>query len=397
MKTYDTVEDYLEVLAGMRDPVTGKTISTWFSGFDPIISLARYDVDVLTTMSESTASGKALTERQGTLLTKILLKYQRQLANKAIDVSPVETPVWRYPLRKMDYSQKVYIDDSKLLLQFPFNNKLIEDIRSFKSSSQGECVFNREKKVWEIGLTEYNLNWVHTWCSTNGFEIDPQVHSLNNLILELEQTPYAIELRYGESELEITNCPTSLRDYINEHMGGFAHSNLLPLVDASSVLGFTLEPALAEVVVAQWGPKALKLASNRELRILPGEATVKEDFASVLDYAIQTNRLPVVVYEPDLSSRLLDQLLELYPSSDIFEVKTNKRPDIPEGVKFLHTTKPIRNLDRVPMLITSAGMIFGGDKQIMTQRAEKIVYIASDVYNATGGPGNKTKKVVRLN
>lgn len=397
MKTYPTVEDYLEVLAGMRDVVTGKTIATWFAGFDPIISLARYDVDVLTTMSESTASGGSLTERQGTLLTKILLKYQRQLANKSIDVSPVENPVWRHPLRKMDYSQRAYISDDKLLLQFPFNNKLIEDIRNFKSTCQGGCIFNRDRKVWEIGLTEYNLNWVHTWAAHNGFEIDPQVQSLNNLILEIEKTPHHIELCYGETELQITNCPNSLRDYINENLGGFAHDNLLKLVDASGVLGYTLEPALAEVVVAQWGEKALKLASNRELRITPNESTVKADVEAVLAYAISTNRLPVVVYEPDLSRRLLDHLTELYSAEEIYEVKTTKKPDIPEGVKFIHTAKPIRNLERVPMLLTSAGMIFGGDKQIMTQRAEKIVYVASDVYNATGGPGNKTRKVPRLN
>lgn len=396
MKTYATVEDYLEVLAGMRDVVTGKTVNTWLSGFDPIISLARYDVDVLTTMSEATSQGKALTERQATLLTKILLKYQRQLANKSIDVSPVENPIWRKPLRKMDYSQRVYIDDDKLVMHFPFQNKLIEELRSFKSSSQGTCVFDREKKVWQIGLTEYNLNWVYTWAQHNKFEIDQQVHDLNNLILEMENTPFAIELYYGPESLDITNCPSSLREYIEENMGGFGYDNLLRLVDASSVLGYTIESALSEAVLSHWGNYALTIASHRELRIDPTAATVEDDFAKVLGYAVTTNRLPVVIYEPDLSNRLLAQLTKLYPSEDIYSVGVAKRPVIPPTAKFIHTVKPIRAIERVPMLVTSAGMIFGGDKQIMTQRSEKIVYFAADVYNATGGPGNKTRKVVRL-
>jgi hypothetical protein len=396
MKTYDTVEDYLEVLAGMRDPATGKMINTWFFGFSPIISLARYDVDVLTSMSESTGQQKPLTEKQGTLLCKILLKYQRQFAAKNIDVAPVENPVWRLPLRKMDYTHSLAVNNGKIHLKFPFSTKLIEDLRSFKSASQGECVFNRDAKLWEVGLTEFNLNWLHTWAKTNNFEISEEVEALNNLILATEAVPYKIELCYGADQLEITNCPNSMRDYINEHLGGFGHDNLLRLIDASSVLGFTLEDDLKDVTVKQWGTHALTLASNREVRVSPTTETVEDDLASVLEYAVNTNRLPVVVYEPDLSDKLLKQLWDLYTPDEIEVVGNNKKYVPAEGVKFIHTHKPVRNLDRIPMLISSAGMIFGGDKQIMVQRAEKIVYVSADVYNATGGTGNKTRKVVKL-
>lgn len=396
MNTYNTVEDYLEVLAGMRDPATGKMINSWFFGFTPIISLARYDVDVLTSMSEATASNKALTEKQGTLLCKILLKYQRQLAAKQIDVSPVERPVWRMPLRTMDYSKNLEIVNDVIHMRFPFSPKLIEELRSFKSSSQGKCIFNRDTKVWEIALTEYNLNWAHTWASANEFGISQEVHDLNNLILAAEQDPYKIELRYGPEQLEISNCPYSLKEYIETHLGGFAHSNVLRLIDASSVLGFTIEDALKDVTIKEWGTAALSMARNREVRISPDTNTVANDLATVLEYAVNTNRLPVVVYEPDLSQRMLRVLLSLYPEEQIVAVGNNKQYEVTEGVKFIHTHKPLRKLDRIPMLVSSAGMIFGGDKQIMVQRAEKIVYVSADVYNATGGAGNKTRKVAKL-
>jgi hypothetical protein len=396
MNTYSTVEDYLEVLAGMRDPATGKMITTWFFGFNPIISLARYDVDVLTSMSEATANQKALTEKQGSLLCKILLKYQRQLAAKHIDVSPIENPVWRQPLRTMDYTHSLSIDDGKIHLRFPFSTKLIEDLRSFKSSSQGGCAFNRDAKVWVVGLTEFNLNWLHTWAKANNFEISEEVEALNNLILAAEAVPHKIELCYGADQLEITNCPNSLREYIETHLGGFGHDNVLRLIDASSVLGFTIEEALRDVTVEQWGVRALTLSSNREVRIDPTTVRVEEDLASVLEYAVNTNRLPVVVYEPDLSEKLLRKLHELYPAEVIEAVGNNKNYVPVEGVKFIHTHKPMRKLDRIPMLVSSAGMIFGGDKQIMVQRAEKIVYVSADVYNAAGGTGQKTRKVVKL-
>jgi len=395
MKTFNTVEDYLEVLAGMRDVATGKLTSAWFLGFTPIISLARYDVDVLTSMSESTANNKPLTEKQGTLLCKILLKYQRQFASKGIDVTPIENPVWRMLLRKMDYSHRVSISNDKIILQFPYNSKLIETLREFRNSSQGSCVFNRELKVWTVALTEYNLNWIYTWAKANNFEITQEIETINELILAQERTPHRIELVYDKDQLSITNCPDTLREHIENKLGGFGHDNVLKLIDHSGVLGYTIEPALSDVVIKQWGPRYLTLSKHREVQITPNTNTVASDFASVLEYSIATNRLPVVVYEPDLSNRLLSQLTKLYPSQDV-AVILDKRPAIPDGVKFIHISKPIRNLDRIPMLVTSAGMIFGGDKQIMTQRSEKIVYIAADIYGATGGPGNKPRKVVRL-
>ena len=97
MIRYTHVEDYLEVIAGLKDPATlAKNNSNWFTEFDPIISLARYDVSVLESMSEAVSTGKALTERQGELAVKIVAKYQRQLAQKGIDVEPVLNPQWRY-------------------------------------------------------------------------------------------------------------------------------------------------------------------------------------------------------------------------------------------------------------------------------------------------------------
>jgi hypothetical protein len=396
MKKYSTVEEYLEVLAGYRDSVTTKVNTNWFFNFDPIISLARYDVNVLTSMSETVIGNKPLTEKQAGLLCKILLKYQRQFAAHGIDVSPVETPVWRVRPRQMDYTRRLSIENDKIVLRFPFNTKLIDDIRSFRQSCQGSARFDRDAKAWRIGLSEYNVNWLHTWASANEFEISKEIDDLNSVILTAEQTPYSIELQYGPEQLEITNCPSSLRDYVNEHLGGFAHDNLLRLVDSSSLLGITIEDDLRTVINQNWGSRFLQLASNTEVRVNPDAQTVDDDLASVLDYAVQVNRLPVVIYEPDLSERLLLQLRKLYPAEDILTVGNMKKPVIDPSKKFIHTHKPLRSLERIPMLISSAGMIFGGDKQYMSQASEKIVYVAAEVYNTGGSAGNKTRKVVKL-
>lgn len=394
MKKFATVEDYLEVLSGYRDQNTGALTNNWFTTFEPIISLARYDVDVLNSMSETTTQNRPLTEKQGTLLCNILLKYKRQLANKSIDVSPIENPVWRIPLRKMDYTRSVTLDNDKIIIRFPFDNVLIDDVKKFRVTSQGGCSYNRDEKLWKVALTEYNINWVHTWATSNKFTIDPEIESLNNLVLETENTPYLIELRYGETQLEITNAPDSMLEYINTNLGGLSHDNLLPILDATGILGITVEPALREVVNAHWGYHTMVLAENKEARIDPMSSHSTQQFQEVLDYAVLTNRLPVIIYEPDMSRKLFKTLESKYSVNDIFEVNGQKRPDIPTDVKFIYTPTPIRNMERIPMLVTSAGMIYGGDKQLMAERSEKIVFIANEVYNTKGA--NKSRKIVKL-
>ena len=381
MKTFNYVEDYIEVVTGYIDVVTGKRVSQFYFGINPIINLARYDVGVLESMCETVLQSNALTEKQGDLACKIILKYQRQLANKLIDVGPLESPKWRIPLRKMDYTRSLSLSDNKLTLRFPFNNELIESIRTFGRESQGSVKWNRDSKVWEVALTEYNVSWIVTWAEVNQVKVEPEVIDLMNLISQVEQTPYAIELTVNNGLLDITNCPDSLRNYVTDELGGWDMSNLLNLVNASPTLGFTINADLAQAIISEYGFRFYNIATNREVKINPDTLMSTNDFSSVLDYAVTCDVWPVVVYEPDLSNRMLNRLLERFDESQVLVSGNQKNPTITAETKFIHTYKPIRNLDSIPMIISSAGMVFGGDKQIMIQRAKKVVYCAADVYN----------------
>ena len=118
MVKFTYVEEYLEIITGQRDIVTKRPNPNLIFNMTPIINLARYDVKVLESMTTHVVSGGALTEKQGELALKIVLKYQRQLAQKGVDVSPVENPQWRIPLRKMDYSRALYLHDDILIVKF---------------------------------------------------------------------------------------------------------------------------------------------------------------------------------------------------------------------------------------------------------------------------------------
>jgi hypothetical protein len=381
MKTYDNVEEYLEVLAGHRT-IDGKVNSQWFYSFQPIISLARYDVSVLSSMTDQTTQAQALTERQGDLLCKILLKYARQLAAKGIDVSPVEHPTWRVALRKMDYSQRLMLDNDKIIVKFPYQQTLIDSIKDFAKSSQGAARWDKDSKTWNVALTEYNLSWLYTWAQTNQFQIDTALVNLMDKIVATEQTPYAVELYMDGDQLNISNAAPSLMEYIATHIGALELDNLTRLVDMSAVLGYTVNADLAQAVIAEFGFRFYNIASSREVKINPGTLMSSDDFASIIHYAEVSKRLPVVIYEPDMSGRMLDKLMAVCSAEDVEIAPQNSKEWTPEGNrKFIYAHRPIKTLDKIPLIISSAGMVFGGDKQRMIHAAEKVVYCASDVYN----------------
>jgi hypothetical protein len=368
MRQFTYVEDYLEVIVGHRDPVSGQLLNQWVADIQPIINLARYDVNVLESMALAVEQKQALTERQGELLVKIVLKYERQLLGQGVDVEPARQPVWRIPLRKMDYSCSLTRDGDRLLIRFPFNNDIIGEIRDFSKTSQGEVRWDRDRRVWTAAVTEYNVSWLAAWAAVNQFDIDPAVAELMNLIHQVESTPYAIELYIDGDQLGIRNSPDSLREYIQAH-GGFGLDRLLYLVDMSPVLGYSVEPAIMESIVATHGARFYNLLVHRELRINPAAFADSNDFDVVLDYAEAVGRGPVVVYEPNSSNRMLKQLQQRVGTDEVFKMQ-----------QYIHTQQPL--VDRpIGLLISSAGMVFGADRQQMLHQAEKVVYVAQEVYN----------------
>ena len=383
MKQFQTVEDYLELIAGYRDVVSGLRNPLVFF-FSPIISLARYDTSVLDSMSQATIDSKALTERQGELAIKIIVKYKKQLSQKLIDVTPIEdNPIFRVKPRKMDYRKSLYIKDDAILAKFPYDTKLIESIRSFKKDAQGTCEFNTADKVWQFGMTEYNLNWTHTIAKNNGFEIDAEINQLMEKMSDTEKIAFAIELYVDGDQLNITNCPNGLREYINDTLGGFGLDNLEKLVDNSGELGYTIRPDLASALTTQYGKFFVKIAQIKEAKL---QQVTQERFAEIIKYSLDVKRGPIVIYEANQSGDLLRMLLAagLGVHIQMIDSKSKKYDiQIDPDAQIIYTIHTIRNMEYIPMLISAGGMIYGSDKQIMFQRAGKVIYLTPEVYRGT--------------
>jgi hypothetical protein len=356
MVTYNYVEDYLEYLAGF-DPILG---------ISPI-SLARYDIQIVNNMASATFGGIALTEKQAELACKLVIKYRRQFFKLNIDVTPVENPRFRIPVRKLDTTKAIWIEDERIIVKFPYSDMLIKELHHFREESQGSVRFDRDSKRWYMAITESNVNWIYTWGDMIGFDIAPEVKQLFDKILELEQQPYDIKLVQDNSKYTITNAATSLIDYIENHLGGFGLDNKIRLVDYSGLGGYTVDDGILATC-----PRAMHYISTKHsVHIQPSP----DNLNIILDYAEQTNRYPICIFNPTL----FDIDLSRFDESDIVRFDLNGKTSTseydPYGVKVVYAQKiPKTWAWPVPLMITTFEMMFGGKKMDWTCRAEKIIY-----------------------
>ena len=379
MKKFSYVEEYIEIINGDRSPLTGK-IYPLFDGTAPIVNLARYDVSIVDSMSQAVQVGKALTDRQAELAVKIILKYRKQLAARDIDVSPVENPKYRLPIRTIDRRRILSLDGDSIMLQFPFDNKLIDNNRELAKISQGSWKFDGDAKVWRLAITETNVVAVGGFARNNDFEIDPAFIKLEQLVLECETVSYSIELKSTDAGYTISNAPDSLLEYIKENID---INNVDQLVDHAGIFEYSVDPDIEDHVISKYSPRIYNLMVNKESRYVPPvDDHILED---IIDYAKITNRFPIYVYEPDLSDRLYNKCMMYLNEDSIQKIQHGKTaPTADAQVICFHKYNP-RWDNRIPLLLSSAGIMHGGEKTLLLQRAEKVVYFAADVYNNIKG------------
>ena len=365
MVTYNYVEDYLEYLAGF-DPTSPSYVI--FPTKPSNISLARYDIQIVESMSANTVMGTALTDKQADLAVKLNLKYRRQFANNGIDVTPCENPNFRIPVRKIDRTKAVWIEDGKIVVKFPYDSEMIKELQNFRNDSQGSANYDRDAKLWNLGLTEYNVNWAVTWAKAKDFVIDNTIIEVFNQILECEQHPYTIELVRLADRYAITNAPNSLIAYIETHVGGFGLNNLTKLVDYSGTCGYTVSN---QTIVNDCSMALYTLGTSHTSYLRPSDINLQ----MIYDYAEETDRYPICIYNPTL----IDLDLSRFHEEEIVRFDRNgktKTSDYdPYRVKVIYAQKIPATWDfPVPLMVSTFEMMYGGRKMDWTQRAEKIIY-----------------------
>jgi len=362
MITYTHVEDYLEYLAGYEVGITALIMPNVTK-----ISLARYDIQIVNSMANTTSFGTGLTEKQAVLACKLVLKYRRQFAKLGIDVSPVENPQFRIPVRKLDTTKAIWIEDGRIIVKFPYNDMLIKELHHYKEESQGSVRYDRDAKQWYMAITESNVNWIYTWGELAAFDISPAVKELFDKILVSEQQLYEIKLVQQDDQYTIVNAADSLISYINEHLGGFSLDNKIRLVDYSGLGGYAIDDS----ILVTCAEPLRNISTKHAVHLQPSA----DNLNMIFDYAEQTDRYPVCIYNPTM----MEIDLSRFDESDIVRFDRNgktKTSDYdPYRVKVVYAQKIPKTWDwPVPLMVTTFEMMFGGKKMDWTRRAEKIIY-----------------------
>ena len=370
MLKFHHVEDYLELLAGY-DPTS---TATFLTPQQHRFSLARYDVQIVTNMANSTLwNSTGLTDKQGDLAVKLVLKYRRQFTNQGFDISPVEeNPQWRMPLRTIDRKQSICLEGDDIIVKFPYNQDRIEDLRKLKDSGQGRCRWDQDAKVWRLAITEYTVNYIVTWGQTHQFEIDPDISDMFKLILDVESQPYEIKLIRTSNGYEITNAASSLKEYVTEHIG----NDFIKLIDHAGILGYSVDADLLEEASVRYGQALEYIGTKHNVYLDP----TRELAEWIFDYAELTNRYPICIYDPSplpMDMSLLD--LARFKEEDIvrFDIngKTKTSEYDPYNVKIIYAKKLPKTWEfPIPLLVSTQQMMYGGRKLDWLNRAEKIVY-----------------------
>ena len=354
------VEDYILWIAGITGnsgnvvvlPSLAKAMET------ARISLAHYDISVVYSLAEQIAAGTALTDRQFVLAKQIITKYRRQLSKHGIVVPDTElTSV--LGVRAIDRSRSVWFGDNRINAKFPYDEVLIEGFRNANKNNNGSVGWNGLEKVWQLSLTESNINWIVAYAAHNNFAVSDEVLELFKYIAEAENTPYKIELEYNNGYY-ITNAAESLKEFIEPFI-----TNRDMLVDYSSVLGYTVDSEILNRVVADKGKKFLRLCNTRRNTIPPSQITIAE----IIAWAKDVNRLPIIIYSPhavvdDSMYKLLTTLCD-----NICLISDDKDLLFPAD---LYYTSRIIDVP-TKLLVSTTSMVFG-NKQEWLERSEKVIF-----------------------
>lgn len=370
MQTFNHVEDYLEILGGYS-PKGTKPTTFMYEPLEFSIRLARYDISVISNMSGATITGQSLTDKQAELAIKLILKYRKQLAKHEIDITPIENaPQFRQPLREVNRVKILEYQDNNLVLKFPYDRDLIDQLHKFRENSQGRVTWNNYDKEWSIAPTEQNIEWIVQWCNSSDISVASDIEQVYHSIGALKEQDFSIRLKRNSDHtgFEIENASSSLIDYINDNLGGFGKDNEKVLVDQSGILGYQVDQS----ILKQCSPSMRAFSGKQRTFIQP---TV-ENLDLIFDYAEETNRYPICIYNPKLEE--LD--LSRFKQQDIVRFdedgKTNTSDYNPYCVKIVYAKKVIPDTWKfpVPLMVTTFEMMYGGKKTQWSNRAEKIIY-----------------------
>jgi hypothetical protein len=269
----DTVEDILSLVVSVNDAVLPT------------------DKGILTSIDRQVKRGAALTDRQHDLVKTKLLSYKDFLFSVGITDLQEKLDVLKYPLRFVDRSKSVVLNNDVIEVKFPFNKKTIVTLDSVVQKCKRFYSHEKGSSIHKFKLNEVTVNEVVSAFQHKNFYIDPNVSKFYEKIKEIEMNKESV--LPGIYNNKLTNFKKSALDLMNLELGPLTSQNLIKFYDRRRRYGITdingtvYQNTLTETIAYR---EETEIAVNPEIHSLD----------SIVDAIIQLERFPILVLiDPD--------------------------------------------------------------------------------------------------
>jgi len=216
------LEDCLEHLTGLRESPVKFTIE-------------QTDFTIMNSIARQCFKGMALTDRQSALMKEKLQTYRDQFVNLDWDFDYAVNQL-RQPLRSIDRSKYIKLQDNTIVVRFPFNKTDICYIHEFAGTAEGY----HHAKGTHIHYFEYNernvLNLLNRFTKKD-FAIDDELLEIYNKAKFINDNP-AEYLSGIDDNYNLININSKLALTIQEEVGEASVKTFTKLYDRRFRYGF---------------------------------------------------------------------------------------------------------------------------------------------------------------
>ena len=297
-----TIEDYIEILAGIQDTISGSNNFV----------IDRSDYNLVTSLARQTFRGIPLTDRQYELTKQKLLEYKTQFeSNNILDIE-INFNNLRMPLRSIDRSRWVKIvdfeDDSYIGVRFTFNKKLISALEVLGSIEE-KNLYNNEEKIHFYTLTEINLYKIINVLLDKNFEIQHELTEKYETLKEMKSN----KNNYipGIYSLKLKNVHSKAFDYAISTIGEPDVNNLALYKDRSQLFGIKhFDDDDLNNSISKLTELSQKIVKRSSTSVLVNSSVY--NFDRVAETLLELNRYPLLVLLNDAED--YDNMQKVYHS-----------------------------------------------------------------------------------
>jgi len=286
-----TVEDYIEILANMRETKEGVSFK-----------IATSDYNLVTSLARQTIRGIAFTDRQLELAKRKIIDYTDQFELNGYTNLILDEV--RLPIRNIDRSKWIKIvehpkdikyvieDDSQWIgIRFIFNKKLISIIEELRKIDK-DVVYDRENKIHYFKYTDSKLFAIMNAFEGKNFDIDEQVREQYEILKMMNnKKENYIPGVYG---LKLKNLNDKAIKFLIDDIGELTKDNLALYADRKDLYGLDhFDTQDLNESINNLTTLSQKIIRRNSNQVLVNSETYNID--RVVETLLELNRFPTLV------------------------------------------------------------------------------------------------------